>query len=399
MTRLIQLLGGWSIQWILVFTLVGYPIVAACSSILGIENRPISIAVRAVILVLVAFAVIVWLPRGIKRENLFFWAAWWVFWFAYILRLLVDSMLNPAALRLPLSEYFVFTVGVCLLPSTAAALGDTRINAKLILNKLIWAGALGMTLNLLFIFFSGGGIGIDTAETLRVESEVLNPIAIGHLGVSIFLLVFWRFSNSGSIHFGTGSLLLISLLIAVAGIISSASRGPLLALVIALGVYAMVLPRYFFSKAILALIFAGALLVIYFFAQGYEIFFFTRIFEGIFEDSARFDLLSGAARLILENPLIGAGIEPMESYPHNLIVESFLAYGLVTGLPFLFMVIFSVSRVSAVARLNREYFWVCLLFVQYLIGGMVSGSLYSSWAFFTMMVLVVSIPLHTVSHN
>jgi hypothetical protein len=107
-------------------------------------------------------------------------------------------------------------------------------------------------------------------------------------------------------------------------------------------------------------------------------------------DAERSLLLSQAIHLIAANPLAGAGTEPLETYPHNILLESFLVVGIVSGLCFVFLLVKASIDALVILRVDRDRFWISLLFIQYSAGAMVSGSLYFSNIFWVLMAAVVS---------
>lgn len=368
---------------------MGYPLVAAVSQLLGVENRPISVAMRAVLLLFCFILMIRFPPSRILRSTGPFWFAWWCFWGLYLLRLALDAFLNPEALKLPVSEYAIFAIGVCLVPGISAVLGNVKAGVDFSLKRLIWLMAVGIILNLFLIFSAQSGADIDPGA-LRAETEVLNPIALGHLGISALLLAHWKVNDSqpSMLLF---CLLAVAVAVAILAVVSSGSRGPVLAYLGALALYAFVLPTHFFSRTTLF----GVAVFLVFVAFNVDMlvstFLFERLSGQLFEDDARTKLLGDALDLIKTHPILGAGIEPLETYPHNLIVESFVAVGAGAGLLLCFMIGFAIRRTVAVARVDKSRFWICLLFLQYLAGAMLSGAIYFSNIFWVLMALTVTL--------
>jgi len=85
------------------------------------------------------------------------------------------------------------------------------------------------------------------------------------------------------------------------------------------------------------------------------------------------------------------GINPTKTYPHNLVLESFMAFGVFTGVPFTFLLVYATVKALQLARLQPNCLWVTLLFVQYSVAGMFSGALSFSSALWVLMVLVVAL--------
>lgn len=376
-------------SWVVTLTIAGYPIVAATSQLLGVENRPLSILMRIALLLVCFVLLIRFFPLRIHRKTLAFWLAWWFFWTLYLVRLALDTFLNPTALQLPPSEYALFAIGVCLIPGVSTVLGNVKGGVRFTLSRLLWLITAGIVLNIYVIFFIQGSVDVDPGA-LRVETEVLNPITLGHLGVSVLLLALWKINDSQP------SILVYALscsavAVAIIAVISSGSRGPVVSCFVALALYALVLPTHFFSRLTLFGLAIASLLVAFNADILISTFLFERLSEQLFQDDARAKLLGEALELIKTYPFFGAGIEPLETYPHNLVLESFVAVGLLTGLPFCFMLAFAIGKIFEVAQVNKSKFWVCILFIQYLVGAMLSGAIYVSSTFWVLMALTVTL--------
>lgn len=388
-----RLLGEHVAPLIVTFTIVGYPIITALSSFLDLPNRPLSIVIRGLVLAGVLGCIFLIQIKSVQRENKGFWLAWWFFWLAYLSRLFADHFLYPEALQLPAKEYLAFIVGVCILPSLAAVYIHPRKLTLTLLSKMLWVAVAGIALNLHIIFTDS--IALESLSNVRAESEILNPITIGHIGATIFLMAIWKLMNERAASFSRQLSYSVAACIAAAAILASGSKGPLLALALSIVFYASLLPKQFLS---IKIIFGSTLTVfggIIFYVLSPDFFLFTRISDGIFNDEIRSKLLLDATDLIARHPVLGAGVEPLGMYPHNLLVESFLLFGIITGLPFVFMVAHTFRKCWRIARRSPKDFWVCLLFTQYFFGAMVSGSLYTSAALYTIMVVVVAIDIRT----
>lgn len=376
-------------SWVLALSIAGYPLVAGLSQLTGTDNRLLSIAMRAALLALSLLLLVKFPFVRLSRKNILFWSAWWFFWAAYVLRLAGDTVLAPTELPLASSEYWLFAIGTCLLPAIAVSRGNAVGATEHAFTKTHWMLVFAAALNLIVLFAQRA---IGDVDTLRAETEVLNPIALGHMGVSILLMSLCRLNEGGREHRSGHFAIYASCAIAAFTIFISASKGPLISLTCALLMYAISRPNRFFSRYLLAAIFAVPLVIAVNFDTIQNSFLVARIADGIFSDSARIELLSGAATLIANSPFVGAGIEPLASYPHNLVVESFLAFGLLTGIPFCVLIFTALTRSVALAR-RRNSLWGALLFVQYGVAAMFSGSLYGSYVFWVLMVWAISQPI------
>jgi len=130
----------------------------------------------------------------------------------------------------------------------------------------------------------------------------------------------------------------------------------------------------------------------------------SSFFERLFALSNEFDtesygglgragLYKAAFELVVEHPFIGAGIEiPGVGYPHNLTLEAFLVLGIGGGCLFLyFLVIGTMKSFQLLRKQEPGWGWLGLLFLQYMVGGMFSGTLYGSYLFWYGLLSVYAI--------
>ena len=94
-------------------------------------------------------------------------------------------------------------------------------------------------------------------------------------------------------------------------------------------------------------------------------------------------MIVGAWQQFTEHPFVGSAFVERRFMmnPHNVILESLMAVGVV-GLGLL-LVSMSASLVATqrVLRIPGNHAWVGLIYVQYVINGMLSGSLFTDGTF------------------
>lgn len=90
----------------------------------------------------------------------------------------------------------------------------------------------------------------------------------------------------------------------------------------------------------------------------------------------------------VRNPLLGSAYTELQTgqYPHNLLLESFMALGVVGGVLLLFICLRAGFR--AAVRLRLGELLLPLLFVQYFVGAQFSSSLWGAEAFWAIVVLL-----------
>jgi O-antigen ligase len=323
-----------------------------------------------------------------------FWFAWWLFWILYLMRLMYDGAMQPSALKLPLSEYISFALGASLLPALAMAGRHALDMAERLFVPLLVACVIGLLLNLWAIFFHQGLLAQLQLSELRAESETLNPITIGHLGATVVLLAVWQLLEPAQTRARKRILLpVLLILIGLASLAASGSRGPVLALLFALLAAFAVLGRR--SLRLLLALIAIALLVGLLASKGgldlelESLFLFERLSGAAFVDEERAQLLAEGWQAFQTHPLTGAGTEPLATYPHNIVLESFMAVGIVGGIAFSTVFVLALIHAVKLVRAHPRLSWLSLLLLQYAVGAMFSGSLSQSTALWLLMTLVV----------
>ncbi len=378
----------------------GYPFLAGLLSLAGADDRSYSIAYRGIVLILGTaliarnFAVraypstLLWIPLG-------------AFWILYAIRLAADTTIAPIALHFDPNEYLLFAFGTCLVPMLALSgkYDDKALQSALPIVMLVLAISCVTNLYAGWLYLlEGEGQALVSG---RLESLKLNPIGLGHIGVSLTLLSLF---NLLSLRTGkwlqAKPLLVLYIIVGIVVVLLSGSRGPVLALV--LGLIAI---TYFSLKGILRwgilagipFIFAVAVALSAGFEQDTGFAFLTR-FSSLGEggddpSNERLEMIRGALKQFSDAPLLGDAIEEktFNFYPHNVIVESLMAVGVVGTVPLLFVL---VGAIRAALRLlgSRVYHrWLALLFFQSIVGASFSGSLYSSdllWGLLGVMLAV-----------
>jgi len=381
--------------------IAGYPLISFLPVVLGIDSRAVSVPYRA--FVVIASSVLFYrcgLATGRFYRGLF-WLPLSIFWGLYFFRLFLDTALVPTGLRLHPSEYLMFAVGVSFLPMLPFFIHTSaRTRQRALALTLAMAGtavSLGLSTALLSLL-SG-----DTSvlERGRLAIATLNPISFGHLGASMVLLAAAALLSARTNTF-RGSLALLSVVGLGLGVtVLSGSRGPLLALFVGLAVLFLSALR---RDMQLRVVVVGVVLLVGGFYGGTIIQ--ERLGFGVltrFQESGaqltgqssleRLQLMRDTWQQVLEHPLVGSGLEERNShsYPHNVVLESFMATGVLGGSMFVTLLIMSVIATWSVVRRQRQSAWIAALYSQYLIGAQVSGSLYGSSAMWIVMASIVTI--------
>jgi hypothetical protein len=393
---------GWDWAYGLLFglSIFGFPVVSAIPVILGMESRAFSIAFRAFVVALSLLIV----ARGVYRRypRLSGSGAWvFVALVGMILaRMLWDSVMARLPLDLPWQDLWLFAVGVTLLPGTAFLLVPT----KSMLDACYRCALVVGTVSVLAILASVAASVEDLSKLGRLSTEVLNPISVGHAGVSVLIVCLARLAGAATSPPVRPAGSLIRLTVGLLGLgmaIASASRGPLVALVVTLGVAVAFRGEskewrtQLVSRVLGAAITVAVPVLGIIAADAFTPFqILARLADFLSDPSTmvRTRIMTDALSQFNDSPVFGsATVEYNERfYPHNILVESLMVGGVAC---FAALAVFLSIAATASVRIYRrspERRWLVLLFVQYLIDSMFSGSLYSSPTFWVTSLMVIN---------
>lgn len=368
--------------YVIVWSLVGYFLLAGINQLLGLDNSTISLAFRALGGVCAA-ALIVFASRRRFDTNLLLII---IFGVTYATQLILTLHLREEPSALQPYAYWAWAMGGCIFPAIAIYLCFTPDKQKWTI-RLVLTVAIASTCLMLLVgsttYFIAPGVGIDTG---RWSIATVNPIAMGQLGTTTILVALgWLLSNPSmkvtQIAVASGAALAGGLLLLLAN-----SRGPLVALVLC--VFILALARFKRRGALTLLVVAGCGVAILLATQ-YEL-----VVEGVLK---RFSLIAsgrdratelrliaykGAWNQFTGSPVMGDGIEERNTgfYPHNVILESLMATGLLGAIPFLLLLVRGLWSSWKILRTNDQLIWLGLAQIQFVIAAQLSGSIYQSTA-------------------
>jgi hypothetical protein len=386
-----------SIALLYALVVAGYPFISNIPTLLDIQSRLYGITLRAVILL---FSIFILFFVGIKRKRLHsgilspFLA---VFWALYVARLVADTLVMPVYLSRPSLEYFAYSFGSCLIPMLALMVPvstETTRRALTLTYGLLLAAIILVLVNTLVL-------NLDQTYwpvTGRLGTEALNPISLGHVATTLVVLSSYTLTINHSLSTRIVIANFISILIGLVTLVLAASRGPLLAFVVTELVLVL---SVFMRREKTRLNILAALLIITLTVLAsvhYLLILDSEIkahfnYRGEDTVSMRLELISLAWRRFTEAPLFGSALEIMEygGYPHNVVIESFMATGIVGGTALTILLLLSFLYALRLVKCYDSYSWIGLLFIQYMIGSLVSGSLYSSSTMWALMGAVIGV--------
>ena len=380
--------GSLMLAALYALTIVGFPLVSTVPTLVGVDSQVATVPFRIIVVALSVGILYGWWVRGTRVLFNAAVLATLTLWALLVARMFVDTMVDPLPgdLGIPVSQFLLLSLGACFLPALA---GLEYPDARTLDLARVWIEVLGAIAMLAILYVGLRGV-FQGSVLYRLATPVLNPISVGHLGVSVMIVALCGFAGSGR-----GARLLRSLLVllSVTVIVGSVSRGPILAALVAALLLAA-RPRAgarirLFGVVLRVVLVAGAIgaiaAAISYLEESGIIDVVERLTETLQDVASqeRTAMIVGAWQQFTEHPFVGSAFVERRFMmnPHNVILESMMAVGVV-GLGLL-LVSMTASLVATqrVLRIPGNHAWVGLIYVQYVINGMLSGSLFTDGTF------------------
>lgn len=366
---------GLLTRWVFALTLIGYPIFGLVAALVNLDSTwttiPFRIGVVTLAVVLCTQATKARLPLPPGQVLLL------IFWLLYLLRLLWDFAVAGTPGAMDALIFFGLTV---LIPCMALLRSTVEGQEFPLALLLLFMGGTTCILAVSMYYFQLGQERSLIEQTDRLFFEAVNPITLGYAAtttlISALCLTMYRLKT---IH---RAAMVVAVLASASCLMLTASRGPLIALAVCAATFLMFTGRW----RLMVLLALLVLPVVFGSASQME----SR-FTDIEEDE------SGKERLLLQgsalaefqrHPFTGSAfVEPLTlSYPHNLIIETAMALGIVGLAVLLFVIIGACLR--ALKRLRQGELLLPLLFAQYLLAAQLSGTIYGNAALWATLVLL-----------
>lgn len=381
-------------NYYIIIIIVGFLASSIIPSIFGIGIN-LNIIYRACIVFFSSMIILINLSSlSLKKQFLLLL----LFLLLYLLSVVFDLYINQIRLwptRTPL-YYLQYLIGAVIFPVLALVSIDYKvINFDFILN--------GIYIILFILLLLSINLRIESSSGGRDVGDLdIGVLLYGQYGATMCILSMYQFFTTRRVL--TKLLYSIGYLVGFLAIFISASRSPLLALFLVTIVF--VLTRTGKTKALFFISFLG--LLIYFFFIDILSFIGTYInsnfldriiyaLEGV--STGRQSLFQTAFMEFVDAPFLGSAFliqtgNAVGIYPHNLIIEAFMALGFIGGILFLIIILKNIKKVFIILNAKSDkYVWIGLLYLQFLIFGMFSGSLYTSDFFWVYTVLIVGVSI------
>ena len=386
-----------------VLTIVGFPLVSTLPTLLGLDSQAATIPYRVLVAALAAGILFGW---WLRRTPVLFNSAVLVtftLWALLIARMIWDTIVSPlpGELYTPAGQLLLLSLGACFLPAIVAL--EFPSDATLDLARR-WIEILGAIAMLAILYVGLRGV-LGGAILYRLTTPVLNPISVGHLGVSVMIVALCGFAGADRMARVWRTLLVV---LSVGVTVATVSRGPILAGLLAVVILAFVTRRrrrlgigvLAWRVALIGVGVAGVAAAVLYLENAGVIDILARLTD-TFQDVAsqeRAQMIRGAWTQFTDNPLLGSAFVELRfmENPHNILLESMMALGVV-GLGLLLVsMAASLAAAGDVIRTVPRHAWVGLIYLQYVVNGMLSGSLFTdgSFWFFALASLAIAKSLH-----
>lgn len=386
-----------------VLTIVGFPLISTLPTLLGLDSQLATIPYRVLVAALAAAVLFGWWLRGTKVLFNSAVLVTLTLWALLIARMFWDTIVSPlpGELYTPAGQLLLLSLGACFLPALVAL--EFPSDATLDLARR-WIEVLGAVAMVAILYVGLRGV-LAGSILYRLATPVLNPISVGHLGVSVMIVALCGFAGAGRLARAWRTLLVV---LSVSVTVATVSRGPIIAGVLAVLILAFVRRRRrglgiggIAWRVGLIAVGVGAVAAAVLYLENLGVIDILARLTDTFQDVAsqeRAKMMLGAWNQFTENPLLGSAFVELQfmENPHNIVLESMMALGVV-GLGLLLVsMAASLSAAGEVIRTVPRHAWVGLVYLQYVVNGMLSGSLFTDGAFwfFALASLALAKSLH-----
>ena len=367
---------------------IGYQLITSLflptsSDIEGI-SRTVTIPYRAFALLISSVVIFLNHRNGVKNTPLAL-KLLWIYWIALILRIFYDTEIRIDVQLNEISKLWFFIFGIIL-----PAIYSIMISYQIIdLDKALKWIYLGTIFTMILSLFNNDAMLVDSDEIVeRVSGNLaLNTIAFGHLGaMGVLLSLFILFKRKKRL---IETIIYVSVIILSFFImLRSGSRSPILAFVVVIlfwlfarGKNIMLGLGVTVIASILIILFIDPILnSIGTISPFLEHRLRLSIFEG--NTSGRDTLYEIAFFKFLDKPFLGSQFAIFNkfgefSYPHNIVLEAFMALGVLGGLIMIFILFKSLKSSYLMIKNNDDAFWTSLILIQQIVLGMLGQFYYN----------------------
>jgi O-antigen ligase len=366
------------------FGILGFQLISSLPEVFGVDSRIVSIPYRAFYLLICVLTIFHF--RWKVKINKFFVPVL-VFIFLYFLRSIYDSIAQYEIVKPVLVDFWLFAYLIGFFPMIPLYF---KVNFITLERTKLVLFSLAIFVNILGFMNNYGELNKESLGGRFLGNEILNQITYGQTGVVLVILCMSYFYTQKLI----GKLSILPLIgLGLMNLALAGSRGPMIELSLAVVCFAIInFKKIGAINLVKALIFFIALGVYF---SDYLIFFTTvldRLQETGFNQGSgseeRYFLFKDAWDQFWANPIFG--YRAIGVYPHNLILESFMAIGALGGLLMVYIIIIALRNCFALIKIESTN-WIALIFLMHIIGAFISGAISNSFEFWSLLALSFSL--------
>lgn len=349
-------------------------------------SQAVTIPYRALILLLSFCLILFKFKKKPVKSNLSLFL-FFTFWGILILRMIYDIILMGKVEISITIQIWLYVFGIIIPFMISIVYSYEFIDLNRALKWLVIIITICLTIS---TYTNGHLIGANALlkEERQLGNASLNSISFGHLGgtaliISLFLMLT---KNLGFVY---KFLLFCIATLGLYNLIKAGSRGPILSIVVVLFVWSFLSSRNRLIAYLKILVLSITLYIFFESFLGYigdispllEERLRLTIYEG--NSSNRDDLFYLGWSAFLESPIFGSQFAIFNYmisgdfiYVHNIILEALMSTGILGGA--MLLVVLSRCVYVSVGMITKRHndYWVALLFIQNLIGALLSGSVY-----------------------
>ena len=383
----------------LVFSL---PITSTVPVLLTINSTPINLGLRVIYLSISLYII---LGACLKKQSKYLTLWGWLFllfWVMYSIRLLYDIEIRGIQSTYPKFKFYTLAYGSGFIAALGTLLNTRYIDlsaAKKWMYNTVFLANMSIFLMVFYLFKTLNPLQLALRVNFSIQLDrntlmenVLNPIAISYQGevmalLSIYFLLFEKHSFLKKIFFRIGMLLGLYILI-VGG-----SRGPLVSFSLLL-IFLLLCKMYrarktalYYAKLIVVPIISIAFFILFIVPRipWEKIAIFNRMVSWLEDDYTnsldnRDERYEWAWQAFLDNPIFGSQfVDLYNGYPHNIVLESLMALGLIGGSVLISLILSVLYKVFFDVINHGKLIFFSILALSQILACMTSGSLYAAY--------------------
>ncbi|WP_433863470.1 O-antigen ligase family protein [Sphingobacterium thalpophilum] len=373
---------------------------------LGDFTRFYSIPIRAVLCFAMVLFFLMYRNKKLSSKGTYTHIFIFLFWIIYLIKVYSDIVF-PNLIPYSKTAYEIgfYTLSYCVIPFIMFKSVDLSKYSKIILDTMILAGfVLGILSIVLYrdIILSGNIGRINQARYLGFDTVTINPLILAYTSSLTIGFVLFKFSVDGpkskSKLFYYCSVLIVSIILLLLG----ASRGAFISLAVT------IIMLFIYGDAKLrkrlGIVFFITLPILLWASVKIGSSFLARMntlgdVDNDNSATSRFTFWSDALNEFANFPFAGGKLEVSGIYPHNIFIETLMATGFLGAVPFFIFVILCTKKGIQISKLNKQYLWIFIFFLQALIHYSFTESIYLANALFIPAGLLCSVHFTKLNHK